>query len=460
MARRPVAPRKSLSAANLSALGAERLADLLIEATAGDANLKRRLKLELAAEVGPADLAAEIDKRLAALAASRTRVSWRKRPELIADLRMHLRAILDRLVGLDPALALNSLVAWFDLYPGLLARVKDPKGELAALFFEAAAELPKAADALDLNTAVAGLAEPVETRLSDWGGWIGRAAPEMTPELAAALLRRLIDDRPRPSGRRALVVRKLADRAGDVDAWAASFPDEDQNRPDVGAAIALRLTQAGRASQAREALDRARPRAAASPLRSLRKGPPPPAERSEAWDRAEIAVLDAEGRGEEAQSARWAVFERTLDEAALRAFVARLADFDDVEATDRGLALAAAWPEPARGLAFLMGWPALREASILILTRGDDLKLSAEDTALWSSRLQARYPAAALLLVRARARALTRLGPGHAEEIRTLSMEALELAQSPGATDESPSHADFIDELERLAPTPARRLWR
>ena len=107
-----------------------------------------------------------------------------------------------------------------------------------------------------------------------------------------------------------------------------------------------------------------------------------------------------------------------------------------------------------------MDWPAPREAAAMVLMRGDELRASAEDTALWASRLQARYPAAALALVRARARLLARQGAAHAEEVRALSAEAMELAQFPGALDGLPRHADFIDELEALTPTPARRFWR
>ena len=49
--------KKTVNAANLAALGAARLADLLIEAAGADASLKRRLRMELAAEVGAPDLA-------------------------------------------------------------------------------------------------------------------------------------------------------------------------------------------------------------------------------------------------------------------------------------------------------------------------------------------------------------------------------------------------------------------
>ena len=74
MARQPRISTR-LSAANLVHLGAPRLADLLIEAGAGNANLKRRLRLELAAEAGPDLLALEVDKRITAVSVARTRVS-------------------------------------------------------------------------------------------------------------------------------------------------------------------------------------------------------------------------------------------------------------------------------------------------------------------------------------------------------------------------------------------------
>ena len=464
MAKRPSsakpspARRKTLSAANLAALGADQLADLLIEASVGDANLKRVLKLELAAAVGAPDLALEIDKRLTTLSTSKARVSWRKRPELVADLQAHRRMIVDRLAPLDGRLALDRLTGWFDLYPVLATRVKDPKGELSALFFEAAPDLAVVGSAVG-SDAVPILAEAVETRLSEWGGWIGRAAPAMSESLASGLLTALTAGRPRPVGRRALVVRKLADRAGDVEAWAAAFTDEDRLKPDIGAEIARRLAEAGRPIEARAALDASKPRAPAPARLAIRKTVAEP-EPSPLWEAAEIAVLDAEGRSDDAQTARWIAFERTLSETHLRAHIARLADFDDVEAIDRALAFAAGWFDATRGFAFLMNWPALREAATMALARADELHASADDTALWAGRLEGRYPNAALALIRSRARALARQGLGRSDEVRTLSAEAAHLAERPGGLESLPSHADFIDELEILSPAPRGRLWR
>ena len=456
MAKRSTIARKSLSTTNLAALGSDRLAELLIEATVGDTGLKRRLKLELAAEVGPGDLGQEIDKRLATLAASRTRVSWRKRPELIADLQVHRRAIVDKLAPKDPALALASLIAWFDLYPGLDQRVKDPKGELALVFFETAEDLAHVASAVGPDVAAPVLAQAVETRLSEWAGWVGRAAPSMSPSLAEQLLALLTAGRARPIGRRALVIRKLADRAGDAKAWARTWPDEEQTRPEVGAEIARRLAVSGLAGDARTALDRSRPRASPSTRKGAADASPEP---SIVWESAEIAVLEAEGRSQEAQDARWAAFSRTLDPVHLRDFVARLADFDDVEAIDRAHALAAGWDDAARGLAFLMEWPALREAAEMIVARADDFRGLNDAVPLWVSRLEARYPSAALVLVRSRARALARPGPTRADEVRALSIEAAELAFQVGPVDGLETHAAFIDSLEALSSQSGRQRW-
>ena len=456
--RTTTAGRKTLSRANLKALGADRLAELLMDATAGDANLKRRLRLELAAEVGPADLSLEIDKRLVALAASRTRVSWRKRPELLADLRIHLRAIVDRLGAAAPEPALERLVAWFDLYPGLTARVKDPKGELAALFLEAAEDLGRLASQVDPDRAASSLAEAVETRLSDWAGWTGRAAPVMDDTLVQRLLARLTDGKARPTGRRALAIRRLADRVGDARTWAQTWTDAEQTRPEVGAEIARRLAVAGDAEAARQALETARPR----PLPSIRRrGVAAPADASPAWDAAEIAVLEAEGRTDDAQAARWNLFERTLDPDHLRAFVARLPDFDDVEAIDRGLRVAADWPDAQHGLTFLMEWPEPREAAAMILARRSELKALSDVVPLWIAKLEGRYPNAALALTRARAQSLARLGPGRVDEVRALSAEAAELALRPGALDGLEPHAAFVDALEAASPMSwqARSYW-
>ena len=453
MARRATTPKKSVSAANLATLGAERLAELLMEAGAESPAFKRRLRMELAAEVGPGDLALEIDKRLTTIAASRARVSWRKRPALLKELQALRRVIVERLAGLDIRLALDRMVAWFDLYPSLGVRVSDVKGELPVLFDEATTDLADLASRAGPDVAAPVLVEALSTRLNQWASWGGRGAGGLSPELAQRLLADLTHGRPRPTGKLALVVRKLADRSGDLDAWMLSIPDDDQRKPDTGAEMARRLAVAGRAAEARIALDASRP-VAPPPSRWGRKSADP--ERPpDAWLEAEIAVLEAEGRTDEAETARWAMFERTLSPDDLRVLLARLPDFEDVVALDRAYDLAAAHPDAMKGLAFLMAWPALLQASDLILARPDEIRGAHDDVPLWASRLAGRYPLAALTLIRRRALALANMGSGLTDETQGLIAEAETLAH--GLDDGAVSHEDFIEELQGVLAARRRR---
>lgn len=399
MARRPKASTR-LSAANLTTLGAPCLAELLIEASVGDGNLKRRLQLELAAEAGPDLLANAIDKRLAALAASRTRVSWRKRPDLLQDLETHRRLIVTRLAPADPVAALSSLIAWFDLFRGLAARVKDPRGELTAAFEAAAPDLWSVAGAAieGAPETIRTLADAVARHPLDYGRWIGAAGEPLTPGIARRLLDAL-DGSVREARPARTAVRRLADRAGDLDLWLTLVTPEEQGSPDFAAGVARRLLAAGRVAAAREALEAAlRP----SPLnrrwtfgRSPDRPPLTPA-----WESASIAVLEAEGQTAEAQDLRWAMFERDLSPQPLRDYLARLPDFDDVEALDRAFAHAAGFPDFETAMGFLMDWPAHREAAALVQARSREAQRPHVLKGEWIARLAQRYPDAAEALAR------------------------------------------------------------
>jgi len=126
--------------------------------------------------------------------------------------------------------------------------------------------------------------------------------------------------------------------------------------------------------------------------------------------------------------------------------LAKLADFEDVVALDRAVEIAAGHGDLMRALAFLMDWPAHREAAALVLKRRAELRGAHNDLPAWAERLSARHPQAALLLVRSRALALRRLGAGFSDEVADLIIEAESLAV--GLTDDAiPSHAAFLAEL-------------
>src|SRR5438067_7210673 len=95
MKRPTVASLKKVTPENLAMLGADRLAEILAEVAEGRADLKRRLRMELAAE----HLLAEIDKRLGLLRSSRSKVSWRQRPAFVRDLDAQPNQVASRAFG-------------------------------------------------------------------------------------------------------------------------------------------------------------------------------------------------------------------------------------------------------------------------------------------------------------------------------------------------------------------------
>ncbi len=99
--------KKTVTLDNLAALGVERLAEILVALANDDAEVKRRLRLELAAQVGGDSIAAEISKRIAALKSARSFVDWRKQRDFVRDLDLQRAMIVDRIAPSRPDLALD-----------------------------------------------------------------------------------------------------------------------------------------------------------------------------------------------------------------------------------------------------------------------------------------------------------------------------------------------------------------
>ena len=121
-----------------------------------------------------------------------------------------------------------------------------------------------------------------------------------------------------------------------------------------------------------------------------------------AWEDAYLEALEADGQEEAAQAVRWSAFEQRLSADRLRAYLKRLADFDDVVAEDRAMAFVAGFQSFPAALRFFLAWPALAQASALILARseeidGDDY----EGLEAAAQALEGRHPLAASLLYRA-----------------------------------------------------------
>jgi hypothetical protein len=129
-----MASRKTVTLDNLMALGPERLAVILVELADGNAEVKRRLRLELAAQEGGDNIAAEIGKRITALRSARSFVDWQKRREFVRDLDQQRAMIADRVAPIRPDLALDLMWRFLNLAEPVLNRVDDSTGSVGDVF--------------------------------------------------------------------------------------------------------------------------------------------------------------------------------------------------------------------------------------------------------------------------------------------------------------------------------------
>lgn len=392
MKRPTAASLKKVTPENLAALGAERLAEILVAAAASKPELKRRLRMELAAEQGADHLLKEIDKRLASLESSRSKVSWRQRSTFVRDVDGLRILIAERLAGLDRAAALDRLWRFMDVAGRLAGRVRDREGELAAVFAKAAGGIGGLLEFAD-DAGAPALVEAVVRNPAGWTIWLPAVLDRSAPELPRIALT-LLSQREDAATAWTPVLRQLADAAGDPDAYRATFRPQALRTPEVAAEVADRFLASDRLEEAATVLRGAG--AGEQALSSVRTGPSDPDFRLETtW----IDYLDRSGRQAEAQAVRWASFERTLSADRLREHTRRLADFEDVEAEDRAFRHAMSHRDLREALRFLIGWPALPEAAALIEVRaaGSGALLEPEAEA-WAERLRARQPKAASIL--------------------------------------------------------------
>ena len=130
----------TLNAKNLAALGPERLAELLLDVTSGDAAAKRRLRLELASR-GGGDVAGEIRKRLISIAKSRSFVDWRKVKELARDLEAQREAIAAHVAATTTDEAFDLLWRMLAIAPSIYERCDDSNGIIGSVIASARGDL-------------------------------------------------------------------------------------------------------------------------------------------------------------------------------------------------------------------------------------------------------------------------------------------------------------------------------
>jgi hypothetical protein len=390
----------ALTPDTLARLGAARLAELVLELSAGDAAFKRRLKIELS---GPEGAARAIAGRLATIAKSKSYIDWRKVRVVHSELLDQRAAILEMVAPSDPGVALELMWQFMALASPLLDRTFDMNATLVDLF----------GDTVPLVGALAIAAKPLpgvlagqvqEILLGDtsttYDGLIAALGPALGDDGLVALKTHMLtarDAAPRygdkTSHARACqrALQHIADAQGDVDAFIESFPSNQRQSPVVSAQIGDRLLKAGRAGEALTFLD--------ASLGTLGKD----ARLDWApWEAARADTLEALGQKADAQAFRLACFERSLNGDLLRAYIKRLPDFDDEEALDKSLLYARDFADTTKAITFLMNWPAHKHAATRIIKDAHNLDGNAYE---WltdmATTLSDNHPLAATLVRRA-----------------------------------------------------------
>jgi len=415
-----MAAKSTLNAKNLEGLGAERLAELLIELSTGNAAAKRRLRLELAGAANPEDVAKEVRKRLATIARSRSFVDWQNQRALIEDLEAQRSTIADKIVKIDATEAFELMWRFLALAESIYNRCDDSNGRVGEVFYDARMNLGE----------LAKLAQPSPEKLADqiyeallrnsysqYDGLIEVLSPSLGNEGLEHLKKRVIslskeitrrppdkerrkvgygsggsiyEDEFQESSKKWMVssaLRAIADAQGDVDAFINQYDKKTRKVPVIAAEIAQRLLASSRAEEALKVIEVAEHRGEDWVTFE--------------WEDARINVFDALGRATDAQEARWQCFLKSLSIDHLRAYLQRLPDFDDEEALTKALDYAQTVKSPHSALAFLINWPALDRAALLVLERSKELDGNLYELLTPAAHILAgKYPLAATLLLR------------------------------------------------------------
>ena len=413
--------KKALNKANLIKLGADGLADLVLELVEGSAALQRQARMALSAAQGPKEVAADIRKRFASLRRSTSFISWRQQRAFSKDLFSLLIQIEANVAQDDADEAFELLWSFLQLAQSIYMRTDDSNGTVGDVMHFAMTALGKVAPRVTHDPKH--LAERVLDAIADAGygefdGVIPATAKALgqeglehlkaitedwvaKPPTAQELERyqgygfqRSPEEAVRDSKlrTRSIIIADVADAQGDVDAYMARYTAEQLTYGTIAPDVAKRLLAAGRAEEALRIVEASRA-----------------AERAEQrvfynhrLDKAYEECLTQLGHDEELKQNLWSRFEESLSDDALRKYLKLLPDFEDIEAEERALSYAEQFPRVSTAARFLVDWPDLDRAARVIYAQADQLD---GDQYYWMSdaadKLCEKQPMAAVLLWRA-----------------------------------------------------------
>lgn len=420
-----MATKKDVLKANkLEALGARRLAELLIRLSARDTSIGDFLRLELAGAEGPANVILEVRKQIADMRRLHSFIERDETPDFADDLDDLHNAIVEHVVGLNAKEALDLMWSFMELAGSIYDRCDDSDGTVGEVFRTALRDLGKIADVVQGEPTL--LADRVFTAIfnNDYAQYddlvsvlkpalrreglshlkqrVSEFLDASTTELANENSSKLPDfgldsiseeqwrERARLDAAR-IALQDIADAQGDVDGFIEQYDEETRKLPRVSAQIAQRLLAAGRAEQALQMLDASSQRDATySPWYDFE------------WEDTRIKVLEKLGQDHEAQKVRWNCFELSLSKPHIRDYLQRLADSDASAVEGKALDYVLEFEYRLAALSFLLSWPDLDRASELVVEHASSLDGDRyEVLAPAAVVLGTEYPLATTLVLRA-----------------------------------------------------------
>ena len=385
----------------VEALGARRLAEILVEHADRDTGLHQALRLALASQSSGDQLAQTLCKEIQRIASDRRFYGYRESSSLAADLDRVREAIVRDLLPQRPLAAAELLGRFIQLDATVFDRSDDSDGLIGDVLKQAIGDFGAAWAAAPDRDRVQ-LAHKVFAILTkdSYGvhGGVVIAFKEALGSEGLDELERLIRgglERCRTQGEEARTwpltrgLQQIADARGDVDGFIAAHRLAGTERHALKD-ICERLIEAGRAAEALARIEQA----------------DVPAHRQWEIDDLRVRLLDLLGRHDDAQAVRWKMFTGSPSEHTLRAYLAHLPDGEHDKVRAAAVTLARRHREPHAALNLLIGLD-LDEASDLVLTRIGELNGDLHSRLRAAAQaLEADHPLAAVLLYRSMADAV------------------------------------------------------
>ncbi|MFM2280368.1 MAG: hypothetical protein RLZZ444_2599 [Pseudomonadota bacterium] len=443
---------------SLAELGLDKLVEILLAEAASNKPLKARLETALAGTAGKEEVARMIGHRLDLLEKAKTSINRPRAKDLTVELTGLIRTIEAELGAADTRLAVEQLLRLAGMRDSFEKRLNSDSARLIAVF----ADAETAAGTLILDMGEDDQLKLVPTieaaRAKDRYGeseeFYSRLIKGLSRKAARAWQDLLEPQLAAPE--RTIGVSRLLQRLyqenGDVDGFVRLEARKPADRQDTMAVAGL-LMREGRFEAALEWVRKPPAAKRILHVHGLAVMVGPDYEQKERR-LLEADILDHLKRREEAQTLRWQVFLDGFDADVLRRYIARLDDFAEFDETDRAIAAALDSDRIHEALAFLVAWPKLEKAALLVERhkaewdgRNYELLLPAAEA------LETSHPQAAVILYRALISNILDRGISAAYEaaagyLKRLASLSVHL-QGLGAP---PDHADFVIGLQSRHP--------